>query len=316
MANPNFNQEKEIQKKVENYVGPEGIATKQLEYGLWYVEHKRQLGLALYGFLILVGAISWTYTIYGFAYYLASGMNQDKILANQLVQTSAIGHEYVAQIAAKDLIIGSVQVLGSSGKYDLLAPIKNDNQKWWVEFTYYFTASGKQTEKTDGFILPGETKYFAALAEDFSYEPTDGILIIENINWHRVNQHEFPDWNDYYQKHLMISSTDIKFTPANTSLLSGKLGLNQLSFKAANQSAYNYWEVGFTILFYNADQIAGIDHYFLTDFMSGQIRQIELSWPGKLNRVDRVEIIPEINIMKDNIYIQYQGGIGQPSGNN
>ena len=316
MSNPNFIKEKEIQKKVENYVSPEGLATKQLEYGLWYVEHKRQLRLALYGFLIFVGAVSWAYTIYGFAYYLARGMNEDEILAKQLVQASSIGHDYVEQVAAKDLIIGQVQVLGSSGKYDLFAPVKNDNQKWWVEFTYYFTASGKQTEKTDGYILPGETKYFAALAKDFSYEPSDSRLTIENISWHRINQHEFPDWNDYYQKHLMISSTDIKFTPANLSLLSGKLGLNQLSFKVTNQSAYNYWEVGFTILLYNIDRITGINHYVLTDFMSGQTKQIELSWPGNLSQVDRVEITPEINIMKDDIYIPYEGGVGQPSGGN
>jgi len=316
MANPNFNQEKEIEKKVENYVGPEGITTKQLEYGLWYVEHRRLLRNTLYGFLILVAAVSWTYTIYGFAYYLARGMNEDEILAKQLVQTSAVGHEYVEQVAVKDLTIGPAQIIASSGKYDLFAPIKNDNQKWWAEFDYYFTAAGKQTEPTAGYILPGETKYPAALAQDFSYQAADGRLMIANVQWHRINQHAIPNWNDYYQAHLNIATADTKFIPAGTSGLSEKLNLNQLNFTAINHTVYNYWETGFTILLYSSGQIIGINHYTLSDFMSGQKEPVELSWPGNLNGVDRVEIIPEINIMKDDIYIQYEGGVGQPSGSN
>jgi hypothetical protein len=45
--------------------------------------------------------------------------------------------------------------------------------------------------------------------------------------------------------------------------------------------------------------------------MSGQERQIAISWPGNVSRVSRTEIIPEINIMKDDIYIKYEGGVGE-----
>jgi len=45
--------------------------------------------------------------------------------------------------------------------------------------------------------------------------------------------------------------------------------------------------------------------------MSGENRPVQLSWPGNISRIDRVEIIPEINIMDDNIYIKYEGGIGE-----
>jgi hypothetical protein len=316
MANQNFNQEKDIEKKVENYAGPEGVTTKQLEYGLWYVEHKQLLAKILYGFLILVSAVSWTYTIYGFAYYLARGMTEDNLLAKELVQTQSADHGYVAQAAAKDLTMGPVQVLSSSGKYDLFAAVTNNNQKWWAEFDYYFVAAGRQTPAAAGYVLPSQTKYLSALAQDLSYQPADASLVIENIRWRRINQHEISDWNSYYQSHLNIASADIKFIPAGVSVLTEKLNLNQLSFTAVNNSAYNYWEVGFSILLYGGDQIVGINHYILSDFMSGQKRPIQLSWPGNLGRVDRVEIIPEINIMKDDIYIKYEGGIGQPSGTN
>ncbi|MEI6596764.1 MAG: hypothetical protein WCL13_00940 [bacterium] len=314
--NQNFNQDKtkakEIEARMKNYVSTEGITTKQLEIGLWYIEHKKQFKMVLVGFLILISAVSWAYTIYGFAYYIARGMSEDEILVNQLVQTSAIGHDYVVQIGAKELIIGPVQIIKSADKkYDLFVQLKNENQKWWAEFDYYFVAAGRSTTKTKGYILPEEIKYPAALAEDFSYYPENSQLVIENISWRRIDQHQIADWGAYRDSRLNIEKTDIKFTSANASQLSEKLGLNQLSFNAINRTAYSYWSVGFVILLYSNDQITGVNYYILNDFMSEQKRLVEISWPGDLGRADRVEIIPEINIMKDDIYIKYDGGIGQ-----
>ncbi|MDP2737101.1 MAG: hypothetical protein Q8O59_05000 [bacterium] len=314
--NQNLNQDKvkakEIEKNLKNYVSTEGITTKQLEIGLWYIEHKRQLRMVLVGFLILISAVSWVYTIYGFAYYIARGMSEDDILIKQLAQVNGANHDYIVQIAARDLALGSVEIIRSSDKkYDLYTKLKNDNPKWWAEFEYYFTAAGQQTKKTRGYILPEEIKYLAALAEEFAYFPEDGLLVIENISWHRINQHQIPDWDAYRAGHLNIETADIKFIPANANPLSEKLGLNQLSFNAINHTAYNYWSVGFAILLYSGDQITAINHYILNDFMSEQKRLVEISWPGNLGRADRIEIIPEINIMEDDIYIKYEGGIGQ-----
>ncbi|MFH0955599.1 MAG: hypothetical protein V1801_00045 [Candidatus Falkowbacteria bacterium] len=314
--NQNLNQgktkSKDFEDRMKNYVSTEGITTKQLEIGLWYVEHKRQLRMVLNGFLILISAVSWVYTIYGFAYYIARGMNEDEILTRQLVQVNSVGHDYIMQVGAKDLALGPVEIIRSADKkYELFVKLKNDNPKLWAEFDYYFTAAGRQTEKIKGYILPEDIKYLAALAEDFSYSPEGAELIMENISWRRVNQHQITDWEAYRAGHLNIASADIKFIPANASPLSEKLGLNQLSFNVINHTAYNYWSVGFAILLYNRDQITAINHYVLNDFMSEQKRLVEISWPGDLGRADRIEIIPEINIMKDDIYIKYDGGIGQ-----
>jgi hypothetical protein len=318
MADQKLNQEKvlteekEIETKLKNYTGPEGIATRDLEIGLWYVEHKRQMMMLLYGFLIIVGAISWAYTIYGFAYYLAVGMNQDEILAKQLVETKAIGHDYVLGVGAKDLSISQAEILKSANKkYDLAAQIRNDNQSWWAEFDFYFITPGFETKIMDGYILPRETKYFFALAQESINFPQDAQLVLENLRWHRLNPHQIPEWDVYYKEHLNIESTDIKFTPASQSLISEKLNLNQLSFNVINNTAFNYWQTGFTILLYSGGGLVDINHYLLDNFMSGQKRSVEISWTADLGRVDKIEIVPEINIMKDDIYIKYEGGVGQ-----
>ncbi|MDD4901257.1 MAG: hypothetical protein PHS62_04085 [Patescibacteria group bacterium] len=302
---------KRLDDKLKNYTGPEGITTKELEIGLWYVEHKQLLRRILYGFLMLVGAVSWSYTIYVFTDYLARGMNEDAILTRQMVEVSSIGHDYVLQISAKQLAIAPVGVIKSADKkYDFYAQIKNDNQKWWAEFDYYFVANGVETKKTPGFILPMEDKYLLALAQDFASAPLQVQMIMENISWHRVNQHRISDWDVFYREHLNIASSEIKFTPPSSGLISEKLNLNQLDFKVTNQTAFNYWDVGFTILLYGGG-LANVNHYALSDFMSGETRAVSLSWPGDIGRVDKIEIIPEINIMKDDIYIPFEGGVGQ-----
>lgn len=301
-----------IETAAKNYTGPEGITTKQLEAGLWYVEHKQLLRRILYGFLIVVAAVSWTYTIYGFAYYLARGMDEDRIMVKQLVETNNIGHSYVLQISAKELAVTPVQVIRSADrKYDLYVQARNNNQDWWAEFDYYFITEGSQTEKAHGYILPSEAKYIFALAQDFNNSPAAATLVMENVKWQRISPHQIQDWSDYYKKHLAILSTDIKFTPAGSSPLSEKLNLNQLIFNVSNNTAFNYWETGFTILLYQAGSLVNINHYILNDFMSGQKRFVEISWSGAIGWVDKVEIIPEINIMKDDIYIKYEGGVGQ-----
>src|SRR3989338_643069 len=301
-----------IEARVKNYAGPEGLTTKQLEAGLWYVEHKQLLRNILNGLLILVGAVSLAYSIYGFADYLVRGLDENRLLVKKLVEAGSLGHDYVLQVGAKPLAVPPVGILKSADKkYDFYVQLRNFNPKWWAKFDYYFMADGQALPNASGFILPMEAKYLMALARDFTVEPAAASLVIENIQWQRIDRHKFPDWNAYYRSHLDIESAEINFTPPNASQLSEKLNLNRLDFKVINHTAFNYWEAGFSILLYNGDNLANINYYTLNDFMSGEERPISLSWPGNIGRVDKFEIIPEIDIMRDDIYIKYEGGIGQ-----
>lgn len=299
-----------IDQQIKKFQDLEGLSVNKLNFGLWYVEHIKQLRMIIIIILIIIASISWTYTIYGFAYYIARGMNEDEIMAKQLVETKGIDHNYLSQSAAKDLIIYPVQVLLSTNKkYDLLVQIKNTNLKSWGNFDYSFLINNQKTKQQSGFIFPGETKYLIALAQDFSYQPSGVQLVIENLSWSRINQHQISDWQDYYNSHLNIINTDAKFVPSNQSGLSQKLELNQLSFNSYNKTPFNYWQVDYLILLFNNNAVINVNKYTLMDFMSGQTRLIQLSWQGSIGRVDEVKIIPEINIMDENNYIKYEGKV-------
>lgn len=306
--------EEEPPKKINinEYKDVGGLTLRKLNIGLWYVEHKNILRTVLIGFLLLIAAVSWSYTIYGFAYYFSRGMAEDELLARQTVNTGIISHNAILAASAKDLLLGGTGILRSSGnKYDFFVKAKNPNNRHAAEFDYYFSANGQETGKRGGFILPGESKYLLSLSNELGFRPTGARIKFENFRWIRIDRHDIPDWKSYRDKRLNIKISGIKFTPAAKNALSDKVKLNYLKFTATNETDYNYWNVYFTVLLYRGANIVGVNKYGIDEFMSGQTRQAEINWPGAVGRVDRIEITPEINIARDDIYIKYKGGVGE-----
>lgn len=303
--------EEQITKKVKEYKDVEGLTTRKLEFGLWFVEHRAFFKKVIIGLLVAVSAVSWSYTIYGLAYYIIYGMKEDELLAQQIMQTSIIDHDYLVQIGAKDLIFYPVNILASpGGKYDLAVRVQNINERWQAEFDYYFLVNGEQVGRSHGFVLPDDEKYLMALLEKFNFKPTGVQLVIENLGWQRINRHKIPDWQDYQDSRLNIVIEDAKFIPASRSNLSDKISLNQVNFKAINKTAYNYWQVDFQVILIRGMDVVGINKVGLSKLMSGQERLIEIRWPGNIGRVSSIEVKPELNILKDDIYIRYEGEIG------
>lgn len=293
---------------IEKYKDISGVSLKKLNFGLWYVEHRQRLKVIFIVFLILIGAISWVYTIYGFGYYLLRGMSEDELLASQITKTPGLSHNYILQIAPKDLMLGPIKILKSDEKkYDIFIQIKNPSDRHWADFDYYFKAGSNETKTKRGFILPGETKYLLALGEEFNFNPSNVQFGIKGMSWHKIDRHELPDWEKFRNERLDIGISDTKFTPAKASGLSGKLSLNILDFTAINKTPYSYWNADFIILLYGGANIIGINSYSLGEFMSGQSRGASITWPGAISQASKIEVIPNINIFDNANYIKYSG---------
>ncbi|MDD5071813.1 MAG: hypothetical protein PHQ42_03700 [Patescibacteria group bacterium] len=309
------NEKNEKQEKgadMNQYPSSFGPSDKKLALGLWLLENKRKLRMALIIFLVIVAGISWSYTIYGFAYYIGKGMNEDEILVRQIVEERMVGHDYILELAPRDLILSSPQILkATEDKYDLLAEIRNPNPKHWANFIYCFSADNKETDCGQSFILPEETKTILALAKIFKARPSGLALAIKEISWARVNPRQFPDWKNFRDEHFDFNIEGVKFTPASASGLSEKLNLNSLEFSITNKTPFNYWEIPLNIFLYRGNSIVGVNRYTVLELMSGEKRKVEMSWLGGLSGADNVKTIPEINIFEDDIYIKYEGGIGE-----
>jgi len=297
---------------IKDYKDTSGLSTRKLNFGLWIASNRKKFRQALIVFLSLIILFSWTYSIYNFAYYVFKGIDEDNKMIAEMLEVNAINHEYIERMSARDLIISPVNILKSGqDKYDFLTKVENPNSNRAGKFRYCLVEEEEKIACDENFIMPGENKYLLILAQELKNRPRNLKLKFENIGWQRINLHKYPDWNKFYDEHLNISVSNIIFKNAYASGLSEKLNFNNLEFKSINNTPYNYWAVDFSILFYSGNSIVGANKYSAEEFMSQETKNIQMSWAGNLSGVTRTEIIPEINILKDDIYIKYEGGIGE-----
>lgn len=299
-----------IQKAdINRYKDQGGLTIKKLRMGLWFVENRKSMITLGYGVLIIIGVLTWASFFYHFGYYFIVGMRADEKLVSEIVSSGTVGHEYTLINSAIAIQLEPVEIIRlDDDRYDLVAKAVNPNQNHWTEFSYSFMIGDKEYGRTETFILPGETKYLIALG----VQPEAGIdsvrLNLVDIKWSRVNRHIYPDWEDFRNDHLNISATDIDFVPAKATNLSEKINLSELNFTINNQTAYNYWKVDLLILLFNRNRIVGVEKNVIESLKSDESRVIRSSWPGTLGAVHSVEVIPELNITKDDIYMRFEGG--------
>ena len=299
---------KEVKEKInlEKYQDLEGVSLKKLEFGLWYLEHQSFFYKLIVLLLVAIGAASWSYTIYSFTYYLARGMDEDNRLTRDMV-ASFFNHEAAVASAAKDLAYRPITAISlGNGKYDIMADVSNINLKHWSEFEYEFIAGGRTIFKDKSYILPGTGKSLVALNQEVSVKAENIQLAVSGLSWQRLDARTIPDWKKFYDDHYNVTITDAKFTPAKSSGLSEKINLSQVEFTVTNNTAYNYWRSEFFISLYNRGTLIGINKYYLENFLSGNTKEIKMSWPGVLGRVDQVEVKPEINILDKKNYLKFE----------
>ena len=292
------------QANIKRYLDPEGLSVSKMNIGLWLVTHRKQILFLPVGFLIIISILTWAYTIYGLGYYIFFGMKQDKQLASELLEPGLVGHDFFLSRAAKAMLVEPARILKSGvDSYDILAVIANPNEGHWGRIIYRFIADGEAVYESDGFILPGERKYLLALNQKLDGQSANIKLVLDEVQWSRIDRHEYPDWPEFAADRLNIAVEDIVFTPAKATVLTEKINLNDLHFSAINNTIFNYYKIDFVILLYQLNNIIGVNKYSLSNFMSNEKREINITWPGSLSRVDDVVIVPEINITRDDIYI-------------
>lgn len=294
------------QAKAEQYKDPEGLSIKKLEFALWYTENKFKLYKLLVIVLLFIGIATWGYTLFNFGYYYVVGMDQDKLLAAQIVKTPSIDHEYILSVSAKNLLAGVTQILETAnGKYDLVSQIENVNPRHWGLITYHFIVNGAPTEKSTMFILPSESKHLLQLGQEFTSRPVSAELVIDNVGWQRISKKTIPDWPAFKEDFLNFEITDKKFTPARTSGLSEKLSLSQLSFAVINRTTYNYLRADFDAFIYVGPTLVGVNRFSVNNFQSDETREVSANFLGQFSRADNIEIVPNINILDAGNFLKF-----------
>jgi len=306
-----LSQEQIVKERIGRYKDPEGLTVSKLDWGLWWVKNRTKIIKAGVIFLIIVSVITWSIFIFTFGYYVFFGMKEDEKVLQGITSGPSVNHEAVVAMSAQDLRSQNVKTFKVlDGRYDLSALVTNPNNRFYAEFDYYFIGNGQETEKKHGFILPGDSKYFFKLGQDFSSAPNDVEFRMVDVRWMKIDSKKFPDWENFKNERLNIKTDGMQFSASKSTVLTEKLDLNELKFTAHNYTIFNYWQVNLKIMLYSRGEIAGINEYTVENFKTDEARDITMTWPGRFSRIDDIVIIPELDVTKSNIYADYKGGTG------
>lgn len=285
---------------MENFL-PHKLSDKELERGYWYVTHKEQLKKLLILCLIILNIFLIGFSVWGFFKEFVLYRQNYLTIMNELPKDLVDYSTYRRRNTPQDLQFIGINVLSSGKqKYDIVAKIRNINDRWAQTFDYYFIYANGQTERKKGFILPSETKFIYQLGVYSNKIITQPRIVLENQQWQRIlNYQEFAK----NRLKIEIPPEKVKYIPARRSEISNKLGVAQTTFVVKNNTPYNYWNVGILVLLYRGTSLKAVNFTSIEKFLSKTERKVTINWFQDLPQVNKVDIIPEVNILDNSVYM-------------
>lgn len=273
---------------------PNGV----LDFGYWYVTHKLLLKRILIGILIALNVLLVGYVVFALVQHYALSYTgfrsdlQDLRNGGQLAQIQAIRQSQFPQ----DIRVTAIRVYEAGESRNLVATVTNPNAQWTATFDYYFQVGDGATDTRKGFIYPGESKSVIDLG--VSLPGPVQQLQIENVSWRKVN-----NFSNVYAERYDFSVENVVFTPARTSEISDQVPVSRVRFDITNNTAYNYSNPVFLILLRSGGQVAAVTTTAIEALYSGATETIEATLFQNLPQIQDVQIIPQINIFDEDVYL-------------
>ncbi len=291
----------DLEKKLNSFTDVDGISTRSLSFGLWYMEHRRTFFLAAVWSLSILATVLWVYSLYFFGFYLLVGLKNDRA-NNEIITENPLALEQ--RKVMSNVSYGFTQAI-SLGKnsYSLVGEFTNNNAGNWAIFDYYFLVGDQQYGAGTSYALFGERKYITGVVDDLPQPPNAAKLIVSNFRWNKLDRHAISDWETYKNDHLDFLVLDKKFVGAGQSSLSDRLSINTLSFNITNRTAYGYLQAPLQIILYSGSEVVYVKDYIINNFRSKDKKDISLTIVGDLPNINRIEVVPNVNILDETNFL-------------
>ncbi len=273
----------------------------KVDFGLWFLKNRRFFFIALIVLLFSLSVFLYSRFFYSLYDYIRYTPEERRLLEELVLIGPGAGPDRLAVPLAE----GSVQSFFHNNKYDFVASIRNPNNNFFAHLNYCFFDGDEELACSSATIFPEENKYLIILAIDIDKRPSNLKFKVKSLKWERVDVRKYPNWKEYYSERSNFLISDIKFEigrPSATLFAT----VNNLSFNIKNNSPYNYWELPLSILLFNRNSLVGINKYTIFEIMSLEERNISLNWSNSISSVDKVEIIPLLDVLNTNNYIPYK----------
>ncbi len=281
---------------------------RKAKFSYWYIENRVMLRRISIVFLAGFSGIFLFYGLWGLAnHYL---VNYD---ANKRVEYSIsegrLNYEMIAESSRPKGLqtVGSFMMSSDRGNFDFAAEVFNPNSEWLVEsFDYYFNFGGERTETKSEYILPRQRKFLMDLNYPATIMYSTVNVVIDNVKWKKV-----ANYTELREKILQFDFKNVRVLTPKQSGVSGKLQISTIEFDILNQGSHNFWDPKFVILIYQGSRIININQLVLSSISSGEILEQSLNIFQKLPINAKVEIVPDINILNEEVFKGYDFNSGE-----
>lgn len=275
------------------------LTDQQLHYAKWYLRHKQKLYRILIWFLILTNVFFLIIVFYqGFLYF-----NLKKNYLTNLEELSKDRIDYLSfqeHFSPQDLNIDALTILQpilSQNQYDLVATVFNPNPDWRIYLEYYFLINGSEkTPPLSSFVDPQEEKYLFVLGHSLPFPAKEIEFFISQMSWQRLRSSQKEKLSVLEQ--LEVKDVNLRYLRSSSE---GKV-LPQISFKAQNNSIYDFWETEFIIALEKDLNLVGLNILPLSHWKSLEEESLYLNWPS-LPDFKQIKIRPEIDLLDPEIFI-------------
>lgn len=277
-------------------ITPQAAKVSKLNIGLsyWYINNKLRLRQALVIFLILLSVGFYLFTLYRGATII---FIDDPILSRNLgeLTDNSIDYTYFhrANQPAEIQILSFDSTAGTDGRFDFVAKLANPNENFTAsKVDLLLVVGSKPIAEKSTFILPGEEKLVVFFGEEIEQFGSP-VLHISKVQWARQRSYA-----EYAEPRLNFEITGLDFTSANN-----QLPVSTLNFKIKNNTAFSYWQVGVYASLISGGSITAGNFISLDQFVSGEIRDVEMRWHEPLFGVTDFEIFTEVNILDESVFM-------------
>lgn len=281
------------------------ISNWKLALSLWMTRHKvlffrLQIGLYVFFILFFYGFTVWKLV----ELFVVKRTERAQIIQSLL--ENPISYSSRETMPLEPIQVQFINTIPSTGgRVDIVAGVYNPNEKYAAQrVEYEFVSGGKIIASDISYIWPKEKKYFTALGVASGDASLEIELVFKDISWAL-----YQDFEALLDKRMKFIITDTEFRHSRTlDVNSAAAGI--VSFSVTNSTLFNFYDPGFYILIYQNDDIAAITFTRLYALKSLEKADISVNIFSPVGFVTRIEVLPELNILDENIYFteEVEGG--------
>lgn len=290
---------------LKKYKTQGSLGLNKMKFGLWLSTNRRRITTIIIVFLIIASASLFSYSGYHYVIYFLYGRQADKELLKSITDNLFDAQTHHETYGPSELLLGEVHSFKIAGKTDFAIKVKNSNKNYYAIFDYCIKDSqAANLACGHSFILPESEKYLVLPAQIVENSLSALNFQMVNLSWSRLNNREIPNWQEYSQSRYNFEINELLYSAPDFSALTP---MHSVSFTIKNNSAYHFSTIPLNIILYNGASMIGVNTYNIYDLMSLEARNLKISWPAGTGRANKVEIVPDVNILDTNVFLPYRG---------